>query len=153
MITIKKLNKYHRHAIAASFDSPDESTKVGALLIHSESGAIIADGFNGYVRGANDSIIPKTRPEKYAYTIHAEENLLCNAVRHGISTNKCFIYCTISPCIKCMRLLYQSGISEVYVKGFYSDFQQCSSMLDLQLEVTSIDEYSKITIKPNKILE
>lgn len=150
MITEKKLNRYHARATAAAIDSPDPSTKVGALLIHPESGAVIADGFNGFIRGAEDEKIPTTRPEKYDYIIHAETNLICNAVRHGISTNNCVIYCTISPCIKCMRMLYQAGIKEVYVKGFYSDFEQCSSMLDLSLSVTTQGEFSKIEIKPKR---
>lgn len=150
MITNKKLNHYHLRALATASASPDPSTKVGALLIHGESGAVIADGYNGFIRGAPDDKIPKTRPEKYDYIIHAETNLLCNAVRHGISTNNCILYCTISPCVKCMRILYQAGIKEIYVNGFYSDFETCSTMLDLSLEVTQVGDFSKIVITPRK---
>lgn len=152
MITEKKLNYYHLRAVATASASPDPSTKVGALLVHGESGAVIAEGFNGFIRGAEDDKLPLTRPEKYDYIIHAETNLLCNAVLHGISTNNCVIYCTISPCVKCMRMLYQAGIKEVYVKGFYSDFAQCSSMLDLFLDVTTQGEFSRIEIKPKRNL-
>lgn len=151
MLSDKKLNYYHIRALATASASPDPSTKVGALLIHGESGAVIAEGYNGFVRGAQDDKLPLTRPEKYDYIIHAETNLLCNAVRHGISTNNCVLFCTISPCIKCMRMLYQAGIKEIYVKGFYSDFQQCSSMLDLSLDVTTQGEFSKIEIKPKRV--
>lgn len=150
MITEKKLKYYHTRAIATASASPDPSTKVGALLIHGESGAVIAEGYNGFVRGAEDDKLPTTRPEKYDYIIHAETNLLCNAVRHGISTSKCAMFCTISPCIKCMRMLYQAGITEVYVKGFYGDFEQSASMLDLSLSVTTQGEFSKIEIKPKR---
>lgn len=150
MITEKKLNYYHIRALATASASPDPSTKVGALLINSESGAVIAEGYNGFVRGAPDDDLPKTRPEKYDYMIHAETNLICNAVRHGISTNNCVIYCTISPCIKCMRMLYQSGIKTIYVKGFYSDFDKCASMLDLNLLVTTVGDFSTITIEPKR---
>lgn len=147
-LTEKKIQYYYRRALATAECSPDTSTKVGALLIHGESGAVLADGYNGFCRGAPDDKLPTTRPEKYDYIIHAETNLLCNAVRHGISTNNCVVFCTISPCIKCMRMLWQAGISEVYVKGFYSDFETCAGMKDLNLEVTSIAEFVKITIKP-----
>lgn len=150
MITERKLKSYHNRALATAGDSHDPDTKVGALLIHGESGAVIAEGFNGFIRGADDDKLPKTRPEKYDYMIHAETNLICNAVRHGISTNNCVIYCTISPCIKCMRMLYQAGIKDVYVKGFYSDFEKCASMMDLTLAVTTIGEFSKIEIKPKR---
>jgi len=151
MITDKKLQKYYRHALAAAVDSPDPSTKVGAVLINKKSGAVIADGFNGFIRGAQDEKLPLTRPEKYDYIIHAETNLLCNAVKHGISTDGCVLFCTMSPCIKCMRMLYQAGINEIYIKDFYSDFKTCSSMLDLSLEVTTLGEFSKIEINPKRI--
>lgn len=151
MISLKKLKYYHDRAVVVASMSPDTSTKVGALLIHGESGAVISEGFNGFVRGASDDKLPMTRPEKYDYMIHAETNLLCNAVRHGVSTNKCAVYCTISPCIKCMRMLYQSGITEIYVKGFYSDFEKCSTMQDLNIQVTHIDEFFKISVIPRVI--
>lgn len=150
MITDKKLNYYHVRALATASASPDPSTKVGALLIHGDSGAVICEGYNGFIRGAEDHLIPTTRPEKYDYIIHAEMNLICNAVRHGISTDKCVLFCTISPCIKCMRAIYQTGITQVYVKGFYSDFEKCSSMADLTLMVTTLGEFSRIEIKPKR---
>jgi dCMP deaminase len=147
----RKLNYYYERALVVSKMSHDPDTKVGAILIHKESGAVIAEGFNGFIRGAPDDKIPITRPEKYDYIIHAETNLLCNAVRHGISTNNCMIFCTISPCVRCMRLLYQAGITEVFVKGFYSDFKQCSSMMDLDLVVTTLGDFSRIQLEPKRI--
>lgn len=151
MITEKKLKYYHTRALATASASPDEQTKVGALLIHGESGAVTAEGYNGFIRGADDDNLPKTRPEKYDYIIHAETNLVCNAVRHGISTNNCVIYCTISPCVKCMRMLYQTGIKEIYIKSFYTDYEQCSNMDDLKITVTNIGEFSKITLEPKRV--
>lgn len=150
MITDKKLNYYHIRALATASMSPDEQTKVGALLINKDSGAVIAEGYNGFIRGADDESLPKTRPEKYDYMIHAEMNLICNAVQHGVSTKDCVVYCTISPCIKCMRMLFQAGIKEIYVKSFYSDYQQCSTMKDLDIEVTNINEFSNIRLQPKR---
>lgn len=151
MITEKKLKYYYTRALATASASPDEQTKVGALLIHGESGAVIAEGYNGFIRGAPDETLPKTRPEKYDYIIHAETNLICNAVRHGISTNNCVMFCTISPCIKCMRMIYQTGIKEIYIKSFYTDYAECSSMNDLKITVTNVGEFSKITLEPKRV--
>jgi hypothetical protein len=47
-----------------------------------------------------------------------------------------------------MRMLWQAGIKIVYARGFYSDFEKCSSMLDLELDVDNIGDFKKITIKP-----
>lgn len=151
LITEKKLKYYHTRALATASASPDEQTKVGALLIHGESGAVIAEGYNGFIRGAPDDSLPKTRPEKYDYIIHAETNLICNAVRHGISTNNCVMFCTISPCIKCMRMICQTGIKEIYIKSFYTDYEQCSNMDDLKITVTNVGEFSKITLEPKRV--
>jgi len=144
-----KLNSYYKRALATASSSHDEQTKVGALLINPKSGAVIAEGYNGFVRGARDQELPKTRPEKYPYMVHAEMNLLCNAVRHGICTDNCVVFCTLSPCISCIRMLYQSGISTVYFKDMYSDIERSINMGDLILTITEIDEFYKITVEPN----
>ncbi len=111
-----KLESYIRISESVSIDSHDAETKVGYVLVHGKTGAIIATGFNGFIRGAKDGSLPNTRPNKYPYMIHAEENLIANAVRHGISTDGCVMVGTLSPCIKCLRLLYQSGITTVFFK-------------------------------------
>lgn len=158
-ITIKKLNSYHNRALAVAADSPDEQTKVGALLIHSTSGAVIGSGYNGFIRKGPDQDLPKTRPDKYKYIIHAETNLLYNCCRHGIVTEKCFVYCTLSPCVNCLRALYQAGIKEVYFKEKYRDFEENCNMKDLDLNVTPLfdgpvkglettDEFYKLIIGP-----
>ena len=148
MITIKKLNKYHRHALAAAADSHDPDTKVGAVLINRKTGSVIADGYNGFISGAPDKCLPVSRPEKYEYIVHAEVNLLCNAVKNGISTQDCILYCTLSPCIKCTRMLYQAGITEIYTKSLYKDFGQNQEMLDLCIEVSPYEDFFKLDLYP-----
>ena len=132
---ISKLHSYHRRALAIAVDSPDEQTQVAALLIHKKTGAVLGSGFNGFIRGGPDYCLPKTRPKKYEYIVHAEANLIANCARHGVSTDECFLYCTLSPCVGCARLLYQAGISKVYFKEMYRDFEKNSNMKDLVFSV------------------
>ena len=113
--------------------SHDSETKVGAVLVKNDSGAVIADGCNGFVRGAPDAILPTTRPDKYKYIVHAESNLIANCVRHGIAANNCMLVCTMSPCVTCMRLLYQSGITKIIVKEKYRDFHELVLMDDIYI--------------------
>lgn len=141
-----KLDSYFKRARTIALNSHDSQTKVGALLINNESGAVIADGFNGFVRGAPDNKLPNTRPDKYQYMIHAEENLICNAVRHGIKTDNCVIFCTLSPCKKCLRLLYQAGISVIYFKDIYGDLDYSSNMGDLKFNIEEVGTFYKLTI-------
>lgn len=135
-----KLENLMEMAEVVSKRSHDVETKVGAILISNKTGAILATGFNGFVRGANDQFLPKTRPEKYQYMVHAEENLVANCARHGISMEDCNLICTHSPCIKCMRLLYQAGITEVTIKIKYRDFDSLMNMDDIMIEQKNTTE-------------
>ena len=118
----------------AAKKSHDQETKVGAALVDIESGAIKAIGYNGFVRGAKDKELPKVRPGKYKYMVHAEQNLIANCARMGISMKGCELYCTLSPCTSCMRLLFQCGIKKVYVKELYRDFEEILEMKDILIE-------------------
>lgn len=115
--------------------SHDAETKVGALLIHPESGAILSTGYNGFVRGANDKGLPDRRPDKYEYILHAETNLIANAARHGIAMDKGVLVCTLSPCKHCMRVLINCGITKVVVKELYKDFNDILQMQDVKVSV------------------
>ena len=127
-----KIANYMEIADVVSKRSHDVDTKVGAVLINNKSGAIIATGFNGFVRGANDSVLPCTRPDKYEYILHAEQNLICNCARHGISMEDCSLVCTMSPCKLCMRLMFNCGITKVVTRELYKDFQGILDMLDVK---------------------
>jgi dCMP deaminase len=116
--------------------SHDAETKVGAILVNNTSGAIVATGYNGFVRGANDSILPTTRPDKYEYILHAEQNLIANCARHGISMANCSLVCTLSPCKLCMRMLLNCGITKVIAKDLYKDFDDILKMQDVKVTAT-----------------
>lgn len=115
--------------------SHDAQTKVGAVLVNNVSGAIVATGYNGFVRGAPDDKLPTTRPEKYEYILHAEQNLIANSARHGISMDNCSLVCTLSPCKLCMRMLLNCGITKVIAKDLYKDFNDILQMQDIKVEV------------------
>ena len=118
-------------AEACSGRSHDSQTKVGAVLVNNQSGAILATGYNGFVRGAPDNELPTTRPDKYEYILHAEQNIIANCARHGISMNDCSIVCTHSPCKSCMRMLVNCGITKVIVKTLYRDFDEVLQLRDI----------------------
>lgn len=113
--------------------SHDAETKVGSILVSNKTGAVLGTGYNGFARGVDDSALPNTRPDKYKYMIHSETNLLCNLARHGVSTDDSTLYCTMSPCVNCMRTLYQAGITTVICKEKYRDFDSILEMQDLQI--------------------
>jgi dCMP deaminase len=128
-------------------NSPDAQKKVGSVLVKKDGGEVIAQGYNGFVRGTADHLLPVTRPEKYEYMIHSEQNLLFNCCRNGINTKDCFLVCTLSPCVSCLRFLYQSGVKEMYFKDKYKDFDKLLNMLDLKMTLTKEGEYYKILLE------
>lgn len=141
-----------RRAEVVALDSPDLETKVGAVLINKETGSVVSEGYNGFIRGANDKLLPKTRPDKYVYMIHAESNILCNAGQNAVSTRNAILVITLSPCVGCTRLMFQAGIKEIYFKHKYRDFQDSFEMGDLNVECTEVGDYYKICLSP-KITE
>ncbi len=132
----RKIAKYMRIAETVSELSHDDETKVGAILVSNKTGNLLMEGFNGFIRGADDGALPRTRPDKYQYMVHAEENLVASCTRHRVSLEDCIVFCTLSPCIKCCRLLWQAGITNVIIKEKYRDFETVRSSLDLSFSET-----------------
>lgn len=143
---LEKLSNYFRQAEVVAENSPDAQTKVGVLIVDKEDGAIIMSSWNGFIRGANDSVLPKTRPAKYEVMQHAEQNAICLCAKRGNATNNCFAVVTLSPCKDCMRTLWQSGISTIYFKDKYKDFDDQLKMLDLDIELTKVGNFYKIEL-------
>lgn len=86
--------------------------------IHTQHGCVITDtnhrilgvGYNGFPKGMDDRLLPKTRPEKYAWMIHAERNALSNCV---IRPDNGIAYVTGQSCNDCIMALWQEGITTV----------------------------------------
>ena len=148
-----KVFSYIRRAEVVAESSPDAETKVGSVLVSYKTGSVISEGFNGFVRGTVDSILPKTRPEKYKYVIHAEANLIYNAARNGVSTDDCFIVQTHSPCVQCARALYQAGVTTVFFKNLYPGTSEIEKLGDLELTYTpnALYGYTKIEIRSKQL--
>lgn len=99
--------------------SKDPHTQVGAAIIN-ENKRIVAIGYNGFPRHIDDDTFPWENNDdlslsKYAYVVHAEANAILNATTSLENTT---LYVTLFPCHECVKLLIQSGISEVV---FYDD--------------------------------
>lgn len=86
--------------------------------IHTQHGCVITDqshrilgvGYNGFPRGMDDSMLPTSRPEKYAWMIHAERNALSNCV---IRPDNGIAYVTGQSCNDCIMALWQEGVTKV----------------------------------------
>jgi dCMP deaminase len=52
-------------------------------------------------------------------TIHAEQNALIQASRVGVSLQGGTLYCTMTPCYTCAKLIINAGIVRVVAKQDY----------------------------------
>lgn len=153
MKRITKLQQLMEHAEIAAKRSHDSETQVGCVLVDSSKHTALASACNGFVHGVRDHKLPNTRPYKYSYICHSEENLIASCARRGQSTDGHYIVCTMSPCVKCMRLLYQSGIKKVIVKDKYRDFEDLKKMMDLEiLEAKTEEGYVELNYRPKQPL-
>jgi len=105
-------NIFFSEAVLWSRMSHDTQTQCGCILVKNK--ATIATGYNGFIRDINDSVFPKTRPEKYHFMIHSESNAVYNAAREGKSTMGSRAYITAPPCRLCLQTLWQCGVYEIY---------------------------------------
>jgi len=46
-------------------------------------------------------------------TIHAEQNAICEAARMGTSINGATLYCKMTPCYTCAKMIINAGIKRV----------------------------------------
>jgi len=89
--------------------SPDPSTKHGCVLVDSDR-RVVSTGYNGPVAGLTNEIVPLTRPDKYDWFIHAEDNAVAFA---RCDLRGATAYVTGAPCAACFRRLLQVGIRRV----------------------------------------
>ena len=107
-------NRYMELAKAVSTWSKDPSKKIGAIAIGSK-GQVLAQGFNGFPRGIDDTDERlNDREIKYKYVVHAEMNLIYNATFNGISLDGSTVYIYGLPlCSECAKGLIQVGVKRI----------------------------------------
>ncbi len=95
--------------------------KTGAILVL--DGIPAVQGYNGTpinTLACNDGGCPRCAskiPELQGYEncacVHAEVNAVVLAARVGIRTQGASVFCTLRPCLGCLKVLIQAGIVQV----------------------------------------
>lgn len=111
--------------------------KVAAVITREER--ILSTGYNGTPRGVKNCYeggCPRCASdaasgEKLGDCIcaHAEENSIVQAAFHGISIRGGTLYCTISPCLMCAKMIINAGIVEVVYEEEYHFNKQTADLL------------------------
>ncbi|MEW6236066.1 MAG: dCMP deaminase family protein [Candidatus Omnitrophota bacterium] len=106
------------------------SRPVGAVIVRDRR--LLATGYNGAPPGTwhctdekkcfwrqPENHVPGIEPRELSRAIHAEMNAIAHAARKGISIEGGTLYCTLSPCINCFKVVISAGIKEVFFEHIY----------------------------------
>lgn len=72
---------------------------------------ILATGYNGFLAGAPH--ISRVVDNHEQFTVHAEQNAICDAASRGVSLSNSIAYVTHYPCLICLKLLIASGVKTI----------------------------------------
>ena len=126
--------------------SLDLSVKCGAIIV-SRDNRVLSQGYNGPLKNSNDENFPTARPDKYYFTLHAEENALLAYNGSFQDIQNATIYITNKPCHKCFRMCVQKGITRFVYPKF--SLPVCNDEADL----CAIEEMTRRSHKEIKIEE
>jgi dCMP deaminase len=120
--------------------SPDR-TKVGAVLVSLKDHRIISTGYNALSSGIDEASIDWTNREQvYKHIIHAELNVLLYSQS---KFEDAVLYCTLSPCKDCVKLLSATKIKKVVYREEYRDFHESKELCDFfQIELEKYEKSS-----------
>lgn len=137
----KFIDAYMQVAEIFSQLSTARKLKVGAIIVKDER--IISIGYNGTPSGFDNNCEVEhedpmgryaliTKPE----VLHAEANALLKVARSNENTEGSTLFCTHTPCLECAKLIYQSGISEVFIKTKYNSSKGSGEMFLINTDIS-----------------
>lgn len=122
--------------------SPDK-TKVGAVLVSLKDHRIISTGYNSVCANMKDEEIDWADREFIKdVVIHAETNVLLYSQS---KFEDAVLYCTLSPCKDCVKLLSATKIRKVIYKDEYKDFETSKMLCEFfNIELLKFDDVIRL---------
>jgi dCMP deaminase len=103
--------------------------QVGAVLVKDKN--ILATGYNGAPSGVAHCLdvgclreklrIPSGERHELCRGLHAEQNAIIQAAKHGTNIYDATLYCTTMPCIICSKMIINAGIRRIVFEEGYPD--------------------------------
>jgi dCMP deaminase len=119
---------------------------VGAILVKDKR--ILCTGYNGVPQGMTHCKeagcireklkVPSGERHELCRGLHAEQNTLIQAARHGISVTGSDLYCTDMPCIICIKMLLNAEIKNIYHLRTYSDPLSREMMKEANINIEQV---------------
>lgn len=110
---------------------------------------VLTTGYNGAPRGLahaeevgclRDQLgVPSGQRHELCRGLHAEQNAILQAARHGISIEGAELYCTTHPCVICLKMILNAGLTHVYYLEGYADAIAQQILVESQFPVIQVD--------------
>ncbi|MBI1972188.1 MAG: dCMP deaminase family protein [Candidatus Aenigmarchaeota archaeon] len=122
---------------------------VGAVLV--KGNRILSTGYNGSPSGGKHCtevgcLVVKREDEDGSTkehcirTVHAEENAILHAAKHGVSTEDSTLYVTAGPpCVACAKNLINAGIKKIIFAGNYPGEHAVRFLKEANIELVPVD--------------
>ncbi len=102
---------------------------IGAVIVKDKN--ILTTGYNGSPSGTRHCLevgclreqmnVPSGERHELCRALHAEQNAIIQAAKHGINIDGADLYCTNLPCLICSKMIINAGIRRIYYEGDYPD--------------------------------
>lgn len=103
--------------------------RTGAVLVKDKR--ILSSGYNGVPSGLRhcedvgclreERGIASGSNHELCRGIHAEQNAVIQAAKHGIAIDGATVYCTHQPCVLCAKILLNAGVVDIVFRDSYPD--------------------------------
>lgn len=103
--------------------------RVGAVIIKDKN--ILATGYNGTPSGITHCsetgclreklAVPSGQRHELCRGLHAEQNAIIQAAKHGVNIQGGTLFCTHSPCIICSKMIINAGVDRIVFREGYPD--------------------------------
>jgi dCMP deaminase len=121
--------------------------QVGAVLVKDKN--ILATGYNGSPTGIAHCLdigclrekmgIPSGERHELCRGLHAEQNAIIQAAKHGTNIDNSTLYCTNMPCIICSKMIINAGIRRIVYAEGYADGLAADMIAESGLEAVRFE--------------
>lgn len=120
--------------------------QVGAVIVKDRQ--ILSTGYNGSPSGLTHCVemgclrqklgIPSGERTEICRAVHAEQNALVQAAKHGVAISGADIYTTVQPCVLCTKLIITAGMKRVFYAIPYPDKLALEMATEAKLELVHL---------------
>ena len=122
---------------AKVFAECSTATRLHVGCIAVKDNKIISIGYNGTPNGW-DNVCEDENNKTLPEVLHAESNMLMKLARTSGGAEGSSVFITHSPCLECAKLIYQSGVKEVYYDTKYRNEEGIKFLKKCGVEVKKL---------------